>query len=174
MTRCGQKHGTTLSSLLGNPSPQENKFLANDIAVASADGCSHQAPCCSIPSLTSRLVARATPPLTEARVGKSRSSVSLHPPNSPAQLSGPQQVFLALSVYTQAHPAMRPAWSYSHDKHPSGSSVLTQPSSEGFPGGLTNLNEAVAVPLIYTRTDSRLKMEAILKPTINRQSPSGG
>lgn len=42
-----------------------------------------------------------------------------------------------------------------------------QPSSEGFPGGLTNLNEAVAVPLIYTRTDIRLKMEAILKATIS-------
>lgn len=103
-TRCRQKHGTTSSSLLGSPSPQENKFLADDIAAASADGCSHQAPCCSIPSLPSQFVARATPPLTEARVGESRSSVSLHPPNSPAQLSGPQQVFLALSAYTQAHP----------------------------------------------------------------------
>lgn len=155
------------------PVPQENKFLADDVTAALAGGCSHQAPCCSIPS---QLVASTTPPHTEGRVGRSHGMVSPHPPDSPAKLLGSCKFSCHFLPAPRRILPAQPACfsSHSHDKDPSGSYVPWQASSKRFPGGLPNLNETIAVALIVTRTDTRLKMEASFRITINKLWPSRG
>lgn len=159
------KHGTTPSSLLGNPySPGK---------LISGRWC-HHGSCCSILSLPSQLVASATPPFTEARVCSSCGTVSLRSPKSPAKLSGPCKFSWHFLPAPRCILPVQSACSSRHSKHPSGSSVPLQASSKRFPGGSPSLNEAIAVPLIYTRTDTRLKMEASFRITINKRCPFGG
>lgn len=160
--------GSSCHNYWGIPIPQENKFLADDvttaITTALADGCSCQAPCCS-----QAFVGCSTPPLTGARVGRSHGMVSRHPPDNPAKLLGsPKFSWHFLPAPTHILP------SHSHDKHPSGSRVPLQASSKCLPERRPNLNEAIAVPLIYARTDTRLKMEASFRITRKKRCPSGG
>lgn len=144
--------------------------------MAPADGCSRQAPCCSTPSLPSQLVGSGRSSPYRSEVGRSHGTVSLHSPDSPAKLLGlckfswhflpaPRRIFPTQPARSSSH---------SHDKHASGSHIPLQASWKRFPGGLPNLNEAIAVPLIYTRTNTRLKMEASFRITINKWCPSGG
>ena len=88
----------------GIPLPQENKFLADDVAAAPADGCFPSGslllhPKSPQPACSQR---RSSPYRSEGRqVPQHGEPVSSQ---KPSQAFGPPQVFLALSACTQVRP----------------------------------------------------------------------
>lgn len=81
-------------------------------------------------------------------------SLLLHP-KPPRQLTASAALLL---------PEARERWAWAQW-------ACTLPTAQ--PGGLSICNEATAAPLIYIRTDTRLKIEASFRITTNKLCPSG-